>query len=628
MWPRCVRLAAAVMLALAAVAPNAAVAADGEYIFENLGAPMVPREIPIEAVTVSADGQTIAWGSLSDPDHFAVIGVDAATGASIRLDLMRYKRSSQIRMVRGRSGHLYLYAGSPARYFKYDVDRRELVDLGRPASPARYVNGHALAPDGRFYVGSYPATNLVSVDTATDRTHAAGRMADDPRQKYIVLPAVSDDNIVYVPVGLHHAELWAYNPATGEKRQILTDDLMRNQGVVKVFLADDGQVYGEGFGSQFRCHPDRIEPVSTLPAPREDLSQVTLDGRVYRRIDPDGSLVIEDTNADTTRRVPTDARGIGVMIYSISGIHDGKLWGGGMSPARTWTYDLATGAMEDWGRLVRPQTQVYDTLFHERGLFLSSYLGAHVDLLDPRTRKLTHVVSLKATNGQERLPHFLMGPDGHIYGPTQPLKGHLTGGIVRINPQTLDYAWFPVIEDLAPTSLVVVPGTTLLFGTTSIISSTGAIPAHEEASVFLWDTESREVVWRASPITGTRTYRWACADRNGLLYAVSDDERYFVFDPSQRRVVHTGELPAPKGNYTSLMARQPMGPRGLIVGLLRGLVFAIDPVSHDVSVIARHPSILRDEHVTDHTTRAIWGSPEGVLYYGAGPELWRVNLSP
>lgn len=604
------------------------VVAEGRYVFENLGEPMEAKTIPIEAVTVNASGQAVAWGVRVDPDHFEAVGLDAATGADIRLDLMRYKRSSQIRIMRGRSGHLYIYAGSPARFFKYDIDRHELIDLGRPAAPARYINGHTVAPDGRFYVGSYPATNFVCVDTTTDQTYSIGPIAEDKRQKYIIEPATSDDNIVYIPVGLHHAELWTYDPVTGAKRQVLPESLTQHQGTVWVFVADDGQVYGTGFGRSFRCYPDRIELVDELPKRRDERSQITVAGVEYREIDPSGRLVIHDTRSGATRFVQTGVRGESVMIYSIGGIHDGKLWGGGFSPARTWTLDLQTGKFEDWGRLVRPKTQVYDTFFHERGVFLSSYLGADIDLLDPQRRQITHVVSLKETHhGQERLPHFVLGPDGNIYGPTMPVKGHLDGGIVRVDPETLACAWFPIVDDLAPTSLVVVPGTSELFGTATIHSSTSVVPTRREGAVFIWDIEQEKVVWEGSPVPGTEHYRWATMGRNGLVYGITNTH-YFVFDPKARRVVHVGELPLPDKNLTVLLAPEPTGPEGLIVGLLRGRVFAIDPRDHSVRVLAEHPSILRDEHVTEHTTLAIWASPEGVLYYGAGPELWRVNLVP
>ena len=618
---------AQIILLVLAYGEFASAKAQSPYVFENLGAPMRPLAVPIQAATVNRGGQVVAWGVLADPDRFGVVGVDARTGEHFMIDLMeKYKRSNHIRIARGVNGHLYIYATSPARFFKYDIDQHQLIPLKKPTALGRYLSSRAIAPDGRFYVGSYPLTKLDSVNTSTDEVYTVARLSEDKREKYIISLSISDENIVYAAVGLHHAELWAYDPTTDVKRQILPKELSRHQGVVNIFVADDGHVYGTGYGKSFRCYPDRIEYLSQLPEPRNDRSQGTLDGVEYREVDPEGRLVIYDTRNRSTRTVQTSLRGADVMIYSIGGIYEGKVWGGGMGPARTWTFDLQTHQMEDWGRLVRPLTQIYDTFFHSRGLFLSSYLGADIDLLDPQTRELKHIVSLKSTNGQERLPHFVLGQDGQIYGPTMPVKGHLDGGVVRVDPDTLDYQWFPIIDNMAPTSLVVVPNTNMIFGTATLESSTSAISPLDEAAVFLWDVKKQKVVWQGSPLPGTKHYRWATLGRNGVVYGITNTQ-YFAFDPVRRKTLKTGNLPVPSNNLTSLLAPEPTGPDGLIVGLLRGRVFAIDPADHSVRVLAEHESILRDEHVQKHTTLSIWASPEGMLYYGSGHELWRVDLN-
>lgn len=615
-------------LALTFLAVAAATASEEDSRFENLGPPMQANPVPIEAVTKNGRGEVVAWGTLTDPDRFAVVGVGVESGKTIELDLSRYRRSSQIRIARGVSGHLYIYAGHAARFFKYDVDEHQLIDLGRPASPARYILGHAFGPDGRFYVGSYPATHLVAVDTRTDEIQHIGRISDDERLKYIIRPAVSDDNVVYVPVGLHHAELWACDPNTGERRQILPENMMQQQGYVDLFLAEDGQVYGKAFGQKFRCLRNRIEFVENLPAPRDDRSQITMDGREFRKVDPLGNLVVFDRGTGTEHRVPTDLRGRGVLIFSIGGVDEsGRLWGGGWSPARTWTFDLDAREAKDWGHLVQPNTQVEATLIHPRGIFLSSYLGAHIDFLEPETARITRIAALHEAHGQERLPWLVIGPDERIYGPLQPVKGHLDGGILRVDPNDFSWrVWTGFLENLTPTTLVPVPRTNWLFGGTTIQGSTGAIPVRDDAVVFLWDTDTEEIVWKQAILPGASRYR-VMGGNDGLIYGLTD-EKYFVFDPVGREILRIGDLPENHGlpgRYR--LAKQPCGPRGLIVGLMKGIVFAIDPEDHSIRIVARHPSILDDRHETLHSTRAIWASSNGMLYYGSGADLWRVDIS-
>lgn len=404
--------------------------------------------------------------------------------------------------------------------------------------------------------------------------------------------------------------------------------MMQEQGYTAVFAADDGHVYGEGFGQKFRCYPDRIEFMTNLPSPRDDRSQTTVAGQEYREIDPHGNLVVFDTSSGHEHQFPTELRGQGVLIFSIGGTDDaGRLWGGGWSPSRTWTYNVNTGQMRDWGKIVHPNTQVEATLIHPRGIFLSSYLGAHIDFFSPGTETRTHITSFHNSHGQERLPWLLTGSDGMIYGPLQPVKGHLDGGIARVDPETLTHtAWTGFLEHLTPTTLVAVPGTDLLFGGTTIQGSTGAIPMRDEAVVFLWDTVHAEVVWHEAIIPGERRYR-VMGGNDGLIYGLTD-EKYFVFDPVERELLHVGDLPANEGlQHRYRLAKQPCGPDGLIVGLMKGFIFAIDPTDFSVRIVARHPSILEDKHETLHSTRAIWASPEGMLYYGAGTDLWRADLT-
>ncbi len=597
------------------------------YTFENLGRPMQLKPVPIQAVTANSKGQVIAWGDVRDATRFELVGVDTATGESITLDLEYLGRSSQIRMKRGHDGNLYVYAGNPAHFLRYDIEQHKLEDLGVPADPARYILGDAFSPDGKFYIGTYPATNLACVDTTNGRVITIGSIAKDKREMYIINPAVGDDGVVYLPIGLHHAELWSFDPETCEKKQTLNADLMAHQGRVEVFTAEDGQVYGYGFDAKFKCLPDRIELLDDLPAPRRDQSQITINGLQCTRINPDGKLVIRDTHSGDEHQVQSDVVGEGVLIYSIAGIHDGKLWGGGFSPARLWTLDLQTGRAEDWGQLVKGGTQIYDILFHQRGLILSSYVGANLDLVDPRTRQTTHIDSLDRF-GQERIPQLALAPDGCIYAPTIPVKGHLDGGIMRLDPSDMSCEVFtPIIKDLSPTRLVVLPQLNQLFVVTTVSGGTSALPVRDEALAFLWNLKTHEVVWQKAIVPGTKFFRGAVLGHDGLIYGAADSQHYFVFDPVKRSVLHVGDLPQHEHGSNIRFATAPAGPDRLIYGLLEGEIFAIDPADCSVKVVARHPTVLDPRYDAWHGTQAFWAAPDGTLYYGAGSELWRVTIN-
>lgn len=602
--------------------------ASEDYLFENLGRPLTPQAIPVEAVTHSSTGETIAWCPVSDPDRFGILGINVKTGADILIDLSKYRRSSSIQLVKGKSGHLYIYAGKPAHFFKYDPETHKLVDLGVPARPGHYITGHAFTDDGVFYVGSYPKTHFVGIDTATDKIISVGKIAEEDRQRYIIGPVAAADGTIYIPVGLHHAELWAYSPTTKKKWEIpLPKSLAAQQGVVTLIRAADGGVYGRKGNVFFKCSPDKTELIDALPA-AADMAKArrSFEGREYLKLDSDGCLVSRESGSKELSRLKTSARARTVLIYSISTLYNGKIIGGGFIPSRTWSYDPATNKMEDWGKFVKPNTQVYDTLNHRGKLFLSSYSFAHLDRLDPETRKVQHIGNLNEKYGMERIQHLIEGPDQMIYGPTRPSKGYLDGGIVRINPEDLSIRVVsPILKGLAPTGLVLLEESGLFFGTTTIRGGTSAIPTEEAAKCFIWDPKTEKVVWEGVPVPDVTEYRGVVRGRDGLVYGISQ-YHYFVFDPVKREVLHTGDLPVKPRRGTRLV-RGSVGPDGTVYALTEGAVIGISPEDYQARVVATHPSIMKRFHEDLHGNFAAWLSPDGVLYYGSGSELWRVNLA-
>jgi len=243
----------------------------GHPVFENLGPPLQPKPVPISVVTPTPDGSFhLAWAAVRSPERKGLLGVDVGTGKTTWIDLGAWDYG-RIFLTRAPNGHLYLYTGDPAHFLKLNTETLELTDLSAPASRASYTMAGALAPDGRFYTCSFPKTHLVSVDTATDEITNHGALANDARNKYAIQVLASEANIVYVAIGLHHAEVWAFDPASGEKAQILPPFMGKPPDRVRLHPGEDGGVYVELEGRPFRCLPNGVEPVDSLPDARSEL---------------------------------------------------------------------------------------------------------------------------------------------------------------------------------------------------------------------------------------------------------------------------------------------------------------------------------------------------------------------
>jgi streptogramin lyase len=512
---------------------------------------------------------------------------------------------------------LYFYTGRPSRFFRYDTASGKLDDLGAPANRAAYHLNHAIAPDGKMYVGSYPDARLVSLDPATGKTRDFGRLAEDPKQKYIIRTAVSDDNMIYCGVGQHHAELWVVDPQTGEKRQILPESLTKLQAAPYVYTGKDGKVYGRHSGRWFQCFPDRIEFVEEAAAERRRAPDLAGNEQPLH-VNGDGELVLADAKTRAVRKVKTDFEGVTTRIFSVAAERDGVIYGGGISPATFFSHNTATGEKKDYGFVTGGKIQVYDVLSHPRGLFLSSYMGACQDLFDPVTKKRTPIAKLGGPDClQERARALALGPDGRIYTGTYPVKGRLGGAIVRIDPKDLScQVWPGVIEDQSFNWVVAVPATGEMFYTTNVQGGTSAIPTQKEAFVALWDVEKEAIVWKDTIIPGTTAYGEAVLGSNGLIYGLAG-RKYYAFDPASRKVVQVGDVPFEgRFGYPALWDF-PAGPDKLVYGIGGSSVFVIDPKNHAMRVLAKHPSLA--------ATYGILAREDGSVYYGSGSNLWRMR---
>jgi len=587
------------------------------YVFEALGEPVRSKALGIRVVTPDPDGYHIAWGAYEAPDGLMLLGVRLDNGELVPVNLEQFGLS-HIRVTKGVDGNLYLYSGVPGHFLRYDTTKRELTDLGVPAKPASYWLGDAMGPDGRFWVGTYPKTHLVGCDTRTGEIEGHGQIADDERECYIIRTAVSDDNIVYCAVGLHHREMWAYDPQTKTKAQILPAELTQEQGAPNVWTGTDGQAYGQAGNTRFLCKPDGIEVCEPKPA-RGDPDRLRAGGATVAGAIEDGMIALTDTKTGEVRTVETAYQGSPNPIYCVACERNGRIYGGSGSGASTFAYNTATGTLTNLGRLTGGSIQVYDIMSLPQGLFLSSYMGATLDFYDPSKaiKAGSNPRRIGSPSGQERPVQWALGPDGMLYIGTVPVKGRLGGALVQVNPDDLTVkTWAQIIHNQSIVYVAPGPETNELFCASSVQGGSSAIPTETEACVFLWDIEREKVVFRARPVPGTRYYGRAVRANTGIIYGLAGD-KYYGFDPVRREVVFVGDLPVKRVHFPGLND-EPVGERGLIYGLGDDAIFAIDPADHSLAVIAR-----------DESLKSAFGflvTPDGVLYYGSGSTLWRCKL--
>lgn len=584
---------------------------------QALGEPVKIGALGVNVVTPHPAGYHIAWCAYESVDKMGLLGVRTDTGKTTWQDLSGFGRS-HILLTTGADGSLCIYAGNPAHFLRCDVVTGEIRDLGVPASPASYWVGGSMAagPDGTVYAGSYPRTFLVACDTRTWTARSLGRVSDDDRERYVLSVAVSDDNMVYCGVGLHHRELWCVNPATGHRKQILPPQMTEAQGSPAVWKAVNGRVYGSCGTAKFACTPDAIELVQETPARLVvDVRQAGDD--TVMGIDSEGRLALKNRQSGEISCVQTDHKPRLIGIYSVGCERNGVLYGGTVFPGYVYSCELATGRLTDLGELAPGAIQIYDTISLPQGLFMASYMGCKLDLYNPdapveagkNPRRITGSIP-----GQERPLQWELAPDGNLYTGTIPAKGRLGGALVRVNPENLAVKVWPNLEpELSITYLASVPETGELYGCASVAGGSSAIPTRQHACTFLWNPTTEAVVWQGEPLPGERAYGRAVRAANGLIYGLGTG-RFYVFDPVKREVVTTGDLPVQRVHFPELNDK-PVGPAGLIYGLGDDALFALDPRDNTCRVVGRHPALS--------AAHGFLVTEDGTLYFGSGATLWK-----
>lgn len=601
-----------------------AFAQDNQYVFENLGKP-VRTPLPIEFVTNDKVTGPIAWAGLTDAERNTLVGVHMKTGELTEVDLTTFGKSNAVLIFKGSEQHIYIYAGKKGRFFKYDIRSGQLTTLGEESGSLYWMKkSFTVAPDGVIYVGTFPRAAVSILDPDSDQVSLLDQVSTTKGSEYVINPASSEEGIVYLPIGMHHGELWAYDPKTKKKTQILPKEMM-TYGPPTVWRAKDGKVYGQKGKTIFLCTPTKIVIGLTEP-PAEVTKDNSAGALTAQYIDGNGNLILKNQETNQLSKIASNFNAGAHEVFSVGDVHNGKLYGSSMKPGNVFTYDLKSGELEDRGKITRGGVQVYDILSYQDNLFMSSYTGGYIDRFDVTENNDLNgredVAHLHSMAKQERLVQLVLGPDNMIYSPTTPIKGYLGGVLVRVNPESLKT---DVFADLIPnqslTSVTAISETGELFITTSVAGGTSAKPTEKEAFTFLWDPKKEVITHKEQPVRLAKQYTKPVRASNGLIYGFSRND-YYVFDPVKRKVVFKGKAEnygLPK-NSNILLSGQP-GPDGLLFGIDRtnGKLLSIDPSDHKITILSQDPSLKN--------ARFAEVKSDGYLYYPHDATLMRVRIN-
>ncbi|MGC5022027.1 hypothetical protein [Micromonospora sp. DT47] len=638
---------------------------------DSLGIPL--RDVLLIGGTVAPGpkGKPLLWSAVSgEPARLAAI--DPATGRTVSVQELTGAPGSYA-VAAAPDGTVYVGAYSTGDLYRRRPGPDSPVEnLGRPLPSETYIWRLAVDEAGTVHGGTFPGARVFSYDPATGATRDYGQVL--PGTQYVRSLAVTGDKIY---AGTQpDAHLFEIDKVSGERRELpLPDGIGSGTGQTVYDLnAYDGRVYAR-FGSAIngrlgvydisrRQWTDLVDNVAGLdvsePGPG-GLVYFTRAGRLTGYRPETGAFT--DTGVVFPGRVVNN-RGIGWVTLADPRWPGrtlvGLLWRGEM-----FRYNPLTGRSE----VVRtdvpgePIPLAALNVGPSGTVYAGGYLNGGLARIDADTGKadfqrFAQVESVLETDGQVYLgaypdsrlyrydpgrqwssPEYSPGLPGSSDNPVKllDLKSYdqvraraLTdagekvaygtmpnttlGGALAIVDKATGAATVhrPVVTDSSIVSLAYAGG--LILGGTSIDGGyTVPPPTQTEARLFGWDIATDSKAFDITPVPGAKAIPALVVDRSGLLWGLAGGQ-LFAVDVASRTVVQRIQLtPGVSGSRARLGYD---AARNTLYALVGGhLLFRLDASTGASTQLLDRPAEFLAVH------------PDGRLFLGDGPELYRVTVT-
>ncbi len=182
-------------------------------------------------------------------------------------------------------------------------------------------------------------------------------------------------------------------------------------------------------------------------------------------------------------------------------------------------------------------------------------------------------------------------PDGkHVLMAGFPGYGLCGGGIGIYNLETGEDTLLTAEKDLVPgqncITLKVLPDGNLIGGT-SISGSGGGHSTETEAVLYIVDWATKKVTFKIAPVPGDGNIVSIQVAADGLVYGLSGNSTFFVFDPKTRQVIHSEKF----SGYGSVPRHAlQLGPDGKLYGMMSNAILRITPGSFEHEKLADTPA--------------------------------------
>jgi hypothetical protein len=511
--------------------------------------------------------------------------------------------------------------------------------LGRPAPSESYLWMYTLGPDGKIYGCTFPSAKLVSFDPKTGQLADLGVM--DPDQKYTRSICTGPDGRIYLGVGFGRANVVVYDPKTGEHKAILPEEYRKapEQTLATVYTGEDGNVYATAIAMTvlngdpengeltrpesvtLRFKGDACEEVNPAETPGATQRHPELhlkDGRVLSNATLDGDYTLTKPDG-TSETKHFDYKSDGAGLFMVANGPLGRIYGSSAMPCQIFSYDPASGALENPGNPTEVAGEIYSMLDHHGTLYVCAYPESFLSKWDPskpwnygRTPESNPRGLGPLGPGHLRPRAMVHGPDEKLYIGSYPEYGRHGGSLGVWDPAAdrLVENYHPLIPNQSVVTLAFDPQSGLVFGGSSTAGGGGTNPVEPEAKFFAFDPAKKALKFAETPFPGMQNLR-SMALLGRRIYGVADDDKLFVYDIDKGEYIHKAPIGLGPVPDCSLAPWKD----GKLYGLAGNKVFRFDPDALKAEVLAEYTGTVGCGFAID----------DHGIYFGDRAKLVRYN---
>ncbi|MHB8993814.1 MAG: NHL repeat-containing protein [Armatimonadota bacterium] len=607
---------------------SAAAAAPGE--FRDLGVAAPVSESRGFVAVKAADGRNLAIALATDQSERGYLLVADLDSGKVQQCYYPegVTNSDPFASMLSKNGRFYTGAGPTL--LEFDPNTGEYLYQGRPNPKAACFVGEAFAdgPDGLIYIGTYPDCRLISFDPQTKAVKDHGILDKD--EKYFNYLNFDSAGWAYAGIGTARCNIVAFNPKTGERRQIM-DESERKLGTAQVFLGKDGKAYGIANGQYYRLFEGKGEKIERSAAAEKlpagafgwGVKSVTLaDGRTAVLNLPENYIEVSAKGAET-KRFPIDHESGGAQVTSLVVGPDSCVYTSSAHPMHFSRYDPKADKLTDMGPVNRvgggnicamaTQGQYLAGASYALGIFhvfdtKQPFNGGYGEQPNPR-----EVAVWKEDICRPRT--CIAHPDGRTILMAGFAGYGMVGGGLGMYDLQSEKATLITHEDLISNESTIamraLPGGDIIGGT-SIQAPGGGHTTAKTATLYILDWKTKQVVFKINPVPDAVEIVSLEIGPDGLVYGLATGSRLFVFDPKIRKIVHQADL----AEYGAVPRQALVLADGKLYAALSKSIVQIAPGTFEVAKIADAPKGI--------SAGAVYTG--GRLYFASRARLWSYEL--